>query len=127
LLTNLVAIPISGLILYLEVVFCLFIWSPVCAAFIAVPIEWLLRYMNNYIVILSGFSFCVYYPIYLSKLQVVLLYLGILGCSIYLIRSKLRGLLLLASSILLFFVARSVDLIEANKQHKIIVYQVRNS
>lgn len=127
LVTNFVAIPLSGLILYLEIVFCLFVWSPLCAAFIAVPIEWLLQYMNNYIVTLSGFSFCVYHPIYLSQLQVILLYSGILGSSLYAMNRRFRGMLLFAGSVLLFFILRTSDLIKAGKQHKIIVYQVKSS
>lgn len=124
LFTNLIAVPLSGLILFIELL--LLIVSPfaIIANYIGNATELLINWMNNFILRINSIPYSTWHSIQINIIQTIFLYLLIIGLANWLMRKQTKPMLFALSCLLLFFLIRSFDLIKHNQQQKLIVYNV---
>lgn len=124
LITNLIAVPLSSGILFLELALCaLYGWTFV-AHYIGQLLQWLLFIMNSFIEYMSRLPFAVWEHLYLSLGQTLIFY-ACIGCfSLWLLQKSRAGFLLGLICILLLVSARSFQFINSHFQKKMIVYNI---
>ncbi|MDE3142525.1 MAG: ComEC family competence protein [Bacteroidota bacterium] len=124
LFTNLIAVPLSGLILFIELL--LLIASPLSmiANFVGNATEILINWMNNFILHINSIPFSTWQSIQINIIQAILLYLLIIGLANWLMHKRTKPMIFALSCLLLFFMIRSFDLIRHNQQQKLIMYNV---
>ena len=124
LFTNMLAIPLSSIILMGEILLCvLFFISPI-AMLIGKSVEWLLRLMNTYIEGMNSVSFAVWDNILITGTQAVVLTIFIAAFAWWLQQKTKPSFWLSIVSICIFFGIQSVHFIERSEQRKLIVYNV---
>lgn len=124
LLTNIVAVPLSGIILFGEIGLCVFSFVKPVGAFIGFAVQWLIYFMNSYIERIEKISFALWDGFSISVLQTVCLTMTVAALSYWLLENKKQGLKIAFFSVGLFLALRSIDFWEAYHQKKIIVYNV---
>jgi competence protein ComEC len=124
LITNLVAVPLSSLVLF--VLIFLMIISPI--AIIANATGWLITkmlwLMNQFILWVDHFTFAVVDGIQHSPVQTILLYLIITALGIWLIQKKKPALKFTLAFIAIFFAVQFYYQYSTSKQQKLIVYNL---
>jgi competence protein ComEC len=124
LVSNFVAVPLSALILYLEIGLLVVSGLPSLAAMAGKTIETLIDLLNGFIRYMAQFPFAVTGNIQLSGLQVLLLYLFIACCCYSLLHKKssvgVYAMFLLAMLCLL----QTVSIVQSRLQQKLVVYNV---
>ncbi len=124
LLSNLVIVPLSGIVLYAEILLCIVSFVPMLATPSGKIIAWLLKLMNNFIQWVDRIPFAVSNNIFVSVFQTLLLYAVIVFASVWFLK-KHNGMVKYAVGMVLLFAAfRAVDISLKKKQHKFIVYNV---
>jgi competence protein ComEC len=124
LLTNLVAVPLSSVLLMAEILLCTVAWVPWLGTWTGRISQELIWWMNTYIERLSRVSFGTWNSLYISVPQAVLLTVIISAGGYFLIRrQKLSGYITLIA-VLGFVLLRSLSFIDKAKQCKLIIYQV---
>ena len=124
LITNLVAVPVSSMVLIGEIILCCLCFFPPLASGIAFLLQVLIRFMNDYIERVDALPFSRWEPISVSPMQVACMYLFIAGLA-FVIRDRSRHAAWLCLLSLITCVAlRSLSVIEAGLQRRLVVYQV---
>lgn len=119
LLTNLIAVPLSSLILFLEIALLVVAWIPGLPLYLGNLISSLIWLMNEFVFFVQGLPFALTSNIHQGFLETVILYLLILGiCYWWLQRSK-QAALLSITMLLIIIILRG-----AGKHHKLIVYNI---
>lgn len=124
LLTNLIAVPLSSLILFLELALCAVASLDKIASLLGQVLEWLLYSMNYFIEYVSHLPFAVWEHLYLSLSQTILLYILVSSVSAWLFtKSKTY---FIASIVMLsaFFSSRMIHITETSRQKKLVVYNI---
>lgn len=125
-ITNLLAVPLSGFILYAELaLLALHAVQPV-ATIVGVVVEKLIWIMNSFIVWANQLPFSIAQGIQINMLQAVILYVAIVGFGYWLIYKHAKAFIVALSCVTLFLCIRYFDFIDKNNQQKIIVYNVPN-
>ena len=124
LLSNLVIVPLSGFILYGEILLCLLSLFPVVAVLAGKMLSVVLRMMNDFIIFVDGIPFAVSNNIFISILQTCLLYIFIVTVTIWLMKAKKKMLPYAVMALLAFSLCRMLDIGYKQKQHKLIVYNI---
>lgn len=126
LFTNLFAVPLSGLILYEELL--LLVVSPLAVAgkIIGAATAWSIGLMDDLIKRVDGLPMLTLQGLQISISQTILLYIVIAGIAWWLLQRQNKGLILTFAALLFFFIIRSIDFIKSNRQQKLIVYNVPN-
>ena len=124
LLTNLVAVPLSSLILLCEILLCLLAVFPGIALQTGKFISWLIRLMNTWVEKLEGMPFSVWEGLQISTSQALFLYIVILGIGLGLLERSAVGVKCGFIALLAFVTLRSLSFIETSRQQKIIVYNI---
>lgn len=123
-ITNLVAVPVSTFILYgeLALVALCFI-KPLCIllGYFLFGCIW---FMDKSIELVNSIPFSVWINLQLSVLQAMLLFIIIVTFAISLLQKNKLSLFVSLTITAIFFIVRSVDFINKNNQHKLIVYNV---
>ncbi len=124
LIGNLIAVPLSGFILYAELaLFCFSGWHGV-AAFIGFTIECCIKFMNDFIQYMDRMSFSVWDGLYISLWQLLILFGFIILVCVWLLYKNKRACILAISFLISFFILRDINVIQHSQQQKIIVYNV---
>jgi len=124
LITNIIAVPLSAVILYAEIALVALLWLPFAGNWLGKSVNWLVWLMNKVILWLNEFSFAVWDKIPATVFTTWLLYGVVIGFSAWLI-SKNKNLFKFGLTCLLAFSAASVyNKWEVARQQKIIVYNV---
>jgi competence protein ComEC len=124
LLTNLVAVPLSSLVLFGEIVLCACAWLPVLARITGWLISQLIFWMNSYIERLGRVSFGIWEGFSISAVQTLLL-TAFCGSLCYWIREKKNKALWICAGTILYFISlRSLSFIEAASRRKMIIYNI---
>ncbi len=126
LLTNLIAVPLSGLILYAELLLLNISSIERLAAFTGNIISWLISQLNAFIIHIDSLPFVVWPSIQISIPQAIILYVSITGFTLWFITQQRKAVFAGLFALLLFVCIRSVDFIQKEQQQKIIVYNVPN-
>ncbi len=124
LIGNLIAVPLSGFILYAELALFCFSWWHGAAAFIGVVIEYCLKFMDAFIEYMDKMSFSVWDGLHISLWQLLILFAFIISICIWLLYKNKRALITAISSLIAFFILRDINVIHHSQQQKIIVYNV---
>jgi competence protein ComEC len=124
LLTNFVAVPLSGIILLAEIFLCAIAWIPFLAIGAGKLISWLIGLMNNWIERIESLNFSLWDGLQINILQAILLIIFASGISYWLMEKVKKGLTAGLVALLGFFALRSGSFIHADRQQKIIVYNV---
>ena len=124
LFTNLLAVPLSSLIVLLEIGLCCFSGLPAIAHPAGQLIHWLIESMNQFIGYMEQLPFSVWSGMQITVLQALLLYAVIAALSSWLMRKNKTALLAALTCLLAFFVLRSQSFISANNQQLFIVYNI---
>jgi len=123
-LTNFIAVPLSGMIVLGEILLCAVSFVPPVALIVGRILSWLIGLMNAYVERIESLPGSVWDGLQVDILQAILLFVVIAGISSWLMGKKKSGLLLALGSLFGFFVLRSFSFIGAERQQKIIVYNV---
>lgn len=124
LFTNFVAVPLSGFILYAELVLLLVHKIAYFNLYTGKAISWLIHQMNAFIERTDRISFAVTDSISISLLQTVLLYTAIACIAWWLLHKKRHGLLAGTFFLVAFTAIRSFTILHQKQQQKLIVYHI---
>lgn len=124
LITNLIAVPLSSIILLGELLLCSGALFPALATKIGWLLYWLIRLMNICVERIDRIPFSVLENIQISLLQLILLYIIIVSLSLWLLeRKKLAFIGALGGIFLLGLIRIHSSWIMMN-QHKLIIYNI---
>ncbi|ANE53571.1 hypothetical protein SY85_17660 [Flavisolibacter tropicus] len=124
LLSNLVAVPLSSLILIGEIILCALAFIPSIAVKCGQLLSLLIQGLNNYVERLDSVSFAVWQNLSISPLQTALLYACILGLTLWLLHQQTKAIRIALSSALLFIGLRALSFKQATQQQQLIVYNI---
>ncbi len=124
LLTNIIAVPTSSLVLFLEIGICVFAWLGPLANHLGQITEWLIRFMNSYIERIETVSFFFFFGFSLTIEQTLLLLIAFVTFCFWLMEKRKWMLWTGFASFLLFICLRSLSFYDAYHQQKLVVYNV---
>ncbi|MES2372253.1 MAG: ComEC/Rec2 family competence protein [Bacteroidota bacterium] len=124
LFTNFIAVPLSGFILYAELLLLLACKVPFLNLYTGKTISFLINQMNAVIERTARQPFSVIDNIQVSLLQTVILYISIAYFAWWLLQKKYFALLAGTGLLCVFFLIRSVRLVQQSRQQKLIVYNI---
>jgi competence protein ComEC len=124
LITNLVAVPLSSIILFAEIALVALAWIPMVGALLGKMVSWLVWIMNKFILLVNDISFSVTDHIAATALSTWLLYGVVIALSAWLLKKDLcmlrAGLIFCVG----FFAVHAYGEWQIKNQHKVIVYNV---
>ena len=124
LITNFVAVPLSSLILFGEILLIAVSFISPVASFVGYLLSYLLKWMNGFITWVDHFSFAVTDGIQHNPLQTILLYAFIAAVGIWLLQKNVKALKWSLGFLVLFFMVQSFSLYQTKRQQKLIVYNL---
>jgi competence protein ComEC len=124
LLTNLIVVPLSGIILFAGIFLLILSLIPFLAHYFGKAVEWMTGIMNSLIERTDRIPFAVTDGIQVTILQSLFIYGFIIFVSLWLFRKNKRMLVAAGLSLLGYVVLRSIDMIRVNSQQKLIVYNI---
>lgn len=124
LLSNLVAVPLSGLILYGLILVCAFSIVPAIAHATGYIITKLIGLLNAYIEHINNMPFAVWDGLQISIWQTIFLFLFIAGSMQWLMKKNKTSLAGALLALILFYLSAAVSYFQAHLQQKLIVYNV---
>ncbi len=124
LITNFIAVPLSSLILFGEILLIAVSFISPVASFVGYIISYLLKWMNGFITWVDHFSFAVTDGIQHHPLQTILLYAFIAAVGIWLLQKNVKALKWSLGFLVLFFMLQSFSLYQTKRQQKLIVYNL---
>ena len=124
LLTNFVAVPLSAVIVLGEIFLCTISFLPFLAAISGKIISWLIWFMNSYIERIEALPYSLWDRMQITALQAGLLIIAVAGFSYWLLEKKRQGVWFGVFAILFFVSLRSFSFYKAERQQKLIVYNV---
>lgn len=123
-LSNLLAVPLSSIILLAAILLCVIAWLPGPAHLLGQIISWLIRLMNRAVNSIEQLPGAVWDGLYINQLQVIFLLISIAAISYWLIEKKKAAYITGLSAILCFLLIRAGSFIQSEKNNRIIVYNV---
>ncbi|MEO5591321.1 MAG: ComEC/Rec2 family competence protein [Chitinophagaceae bacterium] len=124
LVTNLLAVPLSSLIVLLEIVLCAISFIPVLVKPAGIILHWLIYVMNSFIEHMESLPFSLWNGMQVNMLQVVLLFGLITALSYWLMQKNKTALIASLVCLLAFLSVRTYSFISARQQQLLIVYNV---
>lgn len=124
LLTNFVAVPLSSIVLIIEIALCIFFFIPFLAINIGHIIRVLLRVMNGWIEKIEALPYSLSEGLQITLIQTILLTFFIIAIAYWLLQRSTTALISALIGMLGFATLRSVSFIEASNQNRIIIYNV---
>jgi competence protein ComEC len=124
LFTNIVAVPLSSMILISEILLCVLAIIPTIATTAGTITTWLIRCMNGFVEWVNRLRFGTIEEIQVSLLQTLLLYLLILLISLGWIAQKRKVLIPSLLVLALIGLLRMADYYRAARQYKLVVYNI---
>ncbi len=124
LFTNIVAVPLSAIILYAALALAAFSWIPYVGMYLGKLVGGLTWLMNKFILWVNDFSFAVWDKIPATVLSTWLLYATVIGFGAWLIRKNKKYLRAALVVLLAFVMQNTYNKWQTSNQQKIIVYNV---
>ena len=124
LLTNLVAVPLSSIILLGEIFLCAVSFLSPLAILVGKILNWLIMIMNSYVERIESLPFSLWDGLQISMAQAVLLIIAVAGFGFWLMEKIKPGLRVGLAAILGFFILRTFSFEKTEKDQKLIVYNV---
>jgi competence protein ComEC len=123
-LTNLIAVPLSSIIVLGEILLCAVSFIPLLAGLIGRVLSWLISLMNSYVARIESLPGSLWDGLQINVAQAMLLFVAIAGAAFWLLGKYRQGLNVALIALLCFLTIRSGLFIRAAQQQKIIVYNV---
>jgi competence protein ComEC len=124
LFTNLVAVPLSSIILMGEIMLIVISFIPIAASVTGQLISLLTKCMNGFIEKIDILPFATWGNLQVSLTQTIILFILIIGFSYWLMERNLGGFMAGLICMLAFILLRSISFIVSSSQKKIIIYNV---
>jgi competence protein ComEC len=124
LITNLVAVPLSAVILYAAIALVAFSWIPYIGPYLGKLVGGLTWCMNKFILWVNEFSFAVWDKIPATVLSTWLLYAIVTGFAGWLILANKKYFQAALIALLAFVMLSAYNKWQTGKQQKLIVYNV---
>ncbi|HEX4957679.1 MAG TPA: ComEC/Rec2 family competence protein, partial [Lacibacter sp.] len=124
LITNIVAVPLSSMILFGEILLVAVSFSELLSHAVGFVLTYLLKWMNGFITWVDHFSFAVTDGIMHTPLQTLLLYLFITATAIWLLNKNTKALKWSLICLVLFFGLQSFYAYNTMRQQKLVVYNL---
>ena len=124
LLTNLVAVPLSSIILYTEIGLIAFSSISLVGAVLGKTVSWLVWAMNKIVLYINAFPFAVWDGIAATVLSTWLLYAVVIGTCAWLMKRSLILFQFTLCALLLFVMTVAYRNWQITNQQKLIVYNV---
>jgi competence protein ComEC len=124
LFTNFFAVPVSGLILYGEIVLLLISPFESLCKLVGSANYFLINQINGFIERTARLPNAITDNIHITIPETVLLYLVIIALAFYLLQQLKNGLFVALSALLLLTALKSFERINTLRQHKIIIYNI---
>jgi competence protein ComEC len=124
LLTNLVAVPLSSIVLFGELILLGFSFIPLIAKFLGIILSWLIFLMNSFIEHMQTIPFSLWNNLNINIIQVILLYAAIAGFSMWLFFKNKASFKIALTALLCFVMIRSFSFWQSSQQKQMIVYNV---
>jgi competence protein ComEC len=125
LVTNIIAVPLSSLILFAEIGLIAIAWIPFAGAYLGKLIGWLVFAMNKIILLVSYLPFAVWDKIPATVFSTWLLYAVVFGLSIWLLNKNKAAFRIAIYALLAFTITQAWQNWQVQKQQKLIVYNVQ--
>ena len=124
LVVNIIAVPLSSLILYAEIFLLTFFWVPFVGSTLGKITTWLIWLMNSIIRFVNEFSFAVWDKIPATAFTTWILYAAVIAFCNWLLNKNKTSFRFGLTCILLFTVLQAYNKWQLTNQQKIIVYNV---
>ncbi len=124
LLSNIIAVPLSGFILYAAIALVAFSGVHYIGPYLGKLVGSLTWCMNKFILWVNEFSFAVWDKIPATVLSTWLLYAAVFGFSAWLLKKKKQYFQVAMFAMLAFVMQNSFNKWQTSKQQKIIIYNV---
>jgi competence protein ComEC len=124
LISNIIAVPLSGFILYAEIALVGLSWIPFIGIYLGKLVGTSVWIMNKVILWINELSFAVWDKIHATVFSTWLLYAVVIGLSAWLIRKNKRYFKFGILCLFAFVVLQTYNSWQMMKQQKIIVYNV---
>jgi competence protein ComEC len=124
LITNIVAVPLSSMILFGEILLVVVSFSELLSHAVGFVLTYLLKWMNGFITWVDHFSFAVTDGIMHTPLQTLLLYLFITATGIWLLNKNTKALKWSLICLVLFLGLQSFYAYNTMRQQKLVVYNL---
>ena len=124
LFSNLVAVPLSSLVLVAELALFLFAWLPHINLFIGKLTEALLWLMNAFTMHIDKLPFSVWNGLQISFLQLLILFAITTIVTCWLFTRHTKNIIAALLGMMLFFMLRDINIYQHKTQQKLIVYNV---
>jgi competence protein ComEC len=124
LLTNMVAVPLSSIILFAEITICAFAWLAPVANWIGQLTELLIFWMNSYVERIETIPFSVWNGFSINVFQTFLLLGGSVSVCLWLMENRKWQLWIGLGCMLAVAGMRTFSFINSSNQKKLIVYNV---
>jgi competence protein ComEC len=124
LLTNLIVVPLAGVITYYAVFLLALGATGITFEWLALPLKWSLGFMSGSVDYIQNLPGAVIEPIILPALQVILIYLAITGLFVFWAMARRKGAFVILGALLIFCSVSGKQLFDKLKSSEIDVYQV---
>jgi competence protein ComEC len=124
LITNLIAVPLSTIILYAEILLVIVSFVPAAGLYAGKATAWLLWLMNKFILWINEFPFAVWDKIPANVFTTWLLYATVIFTAAWLMKKNSKLLRLSLSCLAGFVLMHGIISWQVKSQQKIIVYNV---
>jgi competence protein ComEC len=124
LITNIIAVPLAGVILYAEILLIAFSWIPFAGLYLGKLVGVLTGLMNKVILWVNDLSFAVWDKIPATVFSTWLLYAIVAGSGAWLITKNKNWFKFALISLLVFSIQHIYAKWQIEKQQKIIIYNV---
>ncbi|MBK7884921.1 MAG: ComEC family competence protein [Chitinophagaceae bacterium] len=124
LFTNLVAVPLSSIILFVEIFLIAFAWIPAVAVYIGKVVHWLIWLMNEIILGINKLPFALWDKISANIYSTGLLYAIVIGICAWLLNKRKAYFKVSLVCLAMFFALTAFNSWGTKNQKKLIVYNV---
>ena len=124
LFTNIIAVPLSSLILLAEVLLVATAGFDASSQILGASIQWMIKLMNQYIEYMNAFPYSTWNALHINLSQTILLYGFIVSAASCFQKKNIGSILFALSFLATFFAERTYSFFKASKQEILIVYNI---
>ncbi len=124
LLTNMVAVPLSSLLLIGEIVLCMVSFVPMLASSVGATLNFLTRFMNSFIEHINILPLASWTHLYITVPQAILLAVFIIAGAWWCMERWRPAFMTALGAFAIFMLLRGYSFTAAEAQHRLIVYNI---
>ena len=124
LITNILAVPLSSLVVLGEVLLCVVAIVPAIATLLGLTLHWFIQWMNGFVEHMESLPFSHWDGLYINTIQLIFMYAFAICISYWLLQKNKSAFLISLLCLFAFCSIRTYSFIEAGLQQQMIVYNV---